>query len=99
MIHYFGKGFQPTSNSYVPSCQQHQIIMRYSCYCCQRIYFVKLTQAPVASPGLGGPIPRAKDPIEKVDAPLKRPGVEHTAWSPLTTVKQPLEMTGQSAVT
>ena len=35
-----------SGNSYVPSCQQHLIIMRYSCSHCQRIVFVELTQAP-----------------------------------------------------
>ncbi len=32
-------------NSYVPSCQQHLIIMRYSCRHCQRIDFVEFIQA------------------------------------------------------
>ena len=39
----------------VPSCQQHLILMRYSCRHCQRIYFVELTQAPMAKPGLEAP--------------------------------------------
>ncbi len=54
------------ANSYVPSCQQHLIIMRYSCRHCQRIDFVELTQAPMASPGLDGPLSRANGPIERV---------------------------------
>ncbi len=63
--------------------------MRYSCHHCQRIDFVELTQAPMASPGLEGPLTRANDPIERVYIPLR--GVA------LHGVPQPLEMTGQSA--
>ncbi len=78
--------------------QQHLIIMRYSCRHCQRIDFVELTHAPMASPGLEGPLclTRANDPIEKVYIPLRG---GRTAWSPGTSGPQPPEMTGQSAVT
>ena len=48
----------------------------------------------MASPGLGGRLTRANDPIERVYTLIKR---GRTAWSPWTTVPQPLEMTGQSA--
>ncbi len=71
--------------------------MRYSCRQCQRIDFVELTQARVASPGLGGPLTRANDTIERVYTPLRGGG--RTAWSPWTSVPRPLEKTGQSAVT
>ena len=33
--------YMQSDNSYVPSCQQHLIIMRYSCRHCQRIDFVE----------------------------------------------------------
>ncbi len=75
--------------------QQHLILLRYSCHHCQRIDFVELTQAPMASPGLEGPLTRANDPIERVYIPLRG---GRTAWSPWTTVPQPMEITGQSAV-
>ncbi len=55
--------------------------MRYSCRHCQRINFVELQQAPVASPGLEGPLNRANDPIERVYIPLRG---GRTAWSPWT---------------
>ncbi len=53
------------SHSYVPSCKQHLIIMRYSCRHCQRIDFVELTQAHRGQSRVERTsITRANEPIE-----------------------------------
>ncbi len=50
---FYSCHFQTGQFTYlIASCQQHVIIMWFSCRHCQRIDFVELTQAPEASPGL-----------------------------------------------
>ncbi len=83
-----------TFNSYVPSCQQHLIIMRYSCRHCQRINFVELSTSHHGHPGLNGPQKGINDPDKVSHAP--KGGLAN--WSPQTTVWQPLGKNGQSAV-
>ncbi len=52
--------------------------MRYSCRHCQRIDFVELTQALLASPGLVGPLTSLRNPVEEVP-PSER---GQAAWLP-----------------
>ena len=58
-----------TPISYVPSCQQHLIIMQYSCRHCQRIDFVELPTSNRGHPGMHGLQKGTKDPDEESHDP------------------------------
>ena len=85
------------SYSYIPSCQQHLIIMRYSCCHCQRIDFVELFTSHRGHPGLNGPRKGINDPDEVSHAPLRGvlPGgvprpLSSNHWDRLARVLSPI---------